>query len=640
MKKLLLSATLALFAAASFAQTPIYSQNFETTKTATPGGWKQEVSTTNGGWQFNNTYGSVMNSYIGAHTYCAFVDDYDNNYPAKNPNHDTLYTGSFDCSAATAVYMGLDYNFWIDQGSETANLLISIDGGATWTKMISLGQTGGYWQDGNIWNITSYAAGHANVMLAFTYFDGYPGGSYAATFVGFDNLNVYAPAQYDLGVTSQNLLPLMQVGKAYTFSGALYNYGSTAITSMNMNYRVNGGAIQTQSIGSINITPLNSYNWTLSSIPYTPGSSGTYTVKYWADNLNGNNDGAHANDTLVATFQAYDSLVTKYPLFEEFNQASCDPCAAATPNLDSVLYNNRNYCNAVRYHVSWPGQDFMNQVTNTPFVNTRVGYYSVSGVPDAKLDGSMDMYPGSISSTDIQNEAAIGSPFRITIKTCTYNPLTNVYNLSADVKSYGNFSSGLSARVALTIDTINYANNQSTESIPQTNFPQVAEDMMPGPNGTTLSAFTPYSVQTVTTNWTKNHAWGASNKSWLYDSTLLNHITIWIQDNSSKYVYQSATAVATIATGIQEVSKGVYMDVYPNPTSGDAYVAYSLKQGQNVSVNVYNMLGEKVYSQNEGKVDAGKHIITIDGKSLQNGVYFVKFSTDNGTTTKRLVIQR
>lgn len=640
MKKLLLSATLGLFAIASFAQTPIYSQNFETTKTAMPAGWKQQVNSTNGGWQFNNSYGATMNSYVNAHTYCAFVDDYDNNYPAENVNHDTLYTGSFDCSAATTVYMGLDYTFWIDQGSETAHVLISIDGGLTWTNMISLAQTWGAWQDGNIWNISAYAAGHSNVMLAFTYFDGYPGGSYAATLVGFDNLNVYAPAQYDLGVTSQNLLPLMQVGKPYTFSGALFNYGSTAITSMDLKYRVNGGAIQTQSIGSINITPLNSYNWTLSSIPYTPPAVGTYIVKYWADNLNGNPDGDHSNDTLVATFQAYDSLVTKYPLFEEFNQASCDPCAAATPNLDSVLYNNRNYCSAVRYHVSWPGQDFMNQVTNSPFVGSRVSYYSVSGVPDAKLDGSMDIYPGSVSSTDIQNEAAIGSPFRITIKTCTYNPITNKYDFSADIKAYGNFSSGLSARVALTIDTLNYANNQSTETIPQYTFPQVAEDMMPTATGTSLGSFTAYSVQTVTTSWTKNHAWGASNKTWLYDSTLNNHIVIWVQDNSTKYVYQSANAVAQVVTGLQEVSSGVSMEVYPNPTSGDAYVAYSLKEGQNVNVGVYNMLGEKVYSQNEGKVDAGKHIITIDGKNLQSGVYFVKFTTDNGTTTKRLVIQR
>jgi len=52
------------------------------------------------------------------------------------------------------------------------------------------------------------------------------------------------------------------------------------------------------------------------------------------------------------------------------------------------------------------------------------------------------------------------------------------------------------------------------------------------------------------------------------------------------------------------------------------------------------MLGEKVYSVDNGKMSAGQHIITLDGSTLQSGVYLVRFTTDNVTTVKRLVIQK
>ncbi|HTB07070.1 MAG TPA: T9SS type A sorting domain-containing protein [Bacteroidia bacterium] len=332
----------------------------------------------------------------------------------------------------------------------------------------------------------------------------------------------------------------------------------------------------------------------------------------------------------------------KMPLFEEFNQASCDPCAEATPNLDSALFNNKNTCSAVRYHVSWPGQDFMNQVTNTPFVNARVSYYTVSGVPDAKLDGSMDIYPGGIRSIELQDEIYIGSPFTISISSATYNPSTDVYSANATITAEHVMPAGLVAQAALTVDTITYAKSQTTETIPQTVFPQVAEDMMPSSSGTSLAAFTTVgATQTLTLSWTKNHPWGASPQTWTYDSNKnAAHLTIFIQDNTSKYVYQSANTLFTnVVTGINELSDVNYFNIYPNPTSNNATIAFNLEQSKNVNIEVYNMLGEKVYSELQGTMAAGQHEVIINSKALRSGIYFVRFMTDDGAITKKLIVQ-
>jgi len=340
----------------------------------------------------------------------------------------------------------------------------------------------------------------------------------------------------------------------------------------------------------------------------------------------------------------------KMPVLEEFTQASCDPCFHAMPNLDSVLTNNKSICNPIRYHVWYPAIDFMDSVTLNPFVYARTQtFYAVAGVPDAKLDGT-DVTPtggyfNSVSSTILQDEAAIGSPLTINITSATYAPLTNTYSVTASIKAYYPLSSGLVAQGVLTVDTIHYAYDQSTEDPGNSSpflhyFPQVAEDMMPGPNGTTLGAFALNQTQTLNLSWVKNHAWGAQPHSadGTYDSTG-THITIFVQDNTSKYVYQSASAPFTTLLGVPEISDISYLDIYPNPTNSSANIAFSLTQAENVNIDVYNMLGEKVYSIDKGNMPAGDHTVTIERGNLKTGIYFVRFATGNGVTTKKLVIE-
>ncbi|MEX2437923.1 MAG: zinc-dependent metalloprotease [Candidatus Babeliales bacterium] len=70
--------------------------------------------------------------------------------------------------------------------------------------------------------------------------------------------------------------------------------------------------------------------------------------------------------------------------------------------------------------------------------------------------------------------------------------------------------------------------------------------------------------------------------------------------------------------------------ISPNPSSGKFTIN---AKGE---VSIYNLLGEKVYSQ---KTDASRSLsMTVDLSSQPKGVYFVHLSTENGTVTKKLVI--
>ena len=637
MKKQLLSISAFCFALATTAiSQTIYTQDFETHSHNTPAGlatgWTQTTSATDGGWKDSTSAALQSSNFpIPAHTQFACTNDDACNC---NKSADKLVTPSMNLSAYSTVFVSFDllyYQGCYNGPCESITLDASPDGGVTWSTFQTL--TGAASWTTLTYNLSAYA-GQSNVKLRFNYSDG-GGWLYGAC---IDNLNVFSPPAYDLHVASQNMVYYIQKNASNTLTGTIANLGSTATTSMHLNYNINNGPAVTDNVTSINVLPLTTYNFT-HNIPWVPSVSGNYTMKIWADNINGSNaDQNHANDTLTATFRVLDSLAAKHPLFEEFNQASCDPCAAATPNLDSVLSNTQSYANAVRYHVSWPGQDFMNQETNTPFVNGRVVYYGVSGVPDAKLDGSIDIYPGGMHSSDLSAEAIKGSPFRMTM-TATYNTVTKTYSASVSVKAFDTFAAGLSCRVALTVDTITYANNQSTETIPQYVFPQVAEDMLPNATGTALLAFTSLQTQNVNVSWTKNRAWGASLSTWHYDSTSV-HLTAWVQDNTSKYIYQSITAPAVSITGIDEIANGISVGVYPNPMNTSATISIRLLQSEVVSVSVLNMLGETVQTIAPSQLSTGNHSIDMDASALPAGIYFVKVSAGNASATKKIVVEK
>ncbi len=79
MKKLLLVLGFACASVLSQAQT-LFWQNFEVSKNVMPAGWSVDNPVpVNKGWVFNNAYGTKMASAVATHTYCAFVDDWDNN---------------------------------------------------------------------------------------------------------------------------------------------------------------------------------------------------------------------------------------------------------------------------------------------------------------------------------------------------------------------------------------------------------------------------------------------------------------------------------------------------------------------------------------------------------------------------------
>ncbi|HXC03736.1 MAG TPA: PKD domain-containing protein, partial [Bacteroidia bacterium] len=95
------------------------------------------------------------------------------------------------------------------------------------------------------------------------------------------------------------------------------------------------------------------------------------------------------------------------------------------------------------------------------------------------------------------------------------------------------------------------------------------------------------------------------------------------------------------ATGIKEQSALATWKLFPNPSSGEATVAYSLNDAANVTVELYDVSGRMAYQNKSlGMQDAGNHSLHLDCGTLQAGTYFVRMRANEHVETRLLNLIR
>jgi hypothetical protein len=80
------------------------------------------------------------------------------------------------------------------------------------------------------------------------------------------------------------------------------------------------------------------------------------------------------------------------------------------------------------------------------------------------------------------------------------------------------------------------------------------------------------------------------------------------------------------------------LDVYPNPSRDIFNISFSTETSQKVNVQVVNLLGEEVYT--EELVDfEGQHQTAVNMNGKPKGVYFLEITTLKGSVNKKIVLQ-
>lgn len=79
--------------------------------------------------------------------------------------------------------------------------------------------------------------------------------------------------------------------------------------------------------------------------------------------------------------------------------------------------------------------------------------------------------------------------------------------------------------------------------------------------------------------------------------------------------------------------------LYPNPASGRFVVEVDVPQSGNVSMDLYNRLGQHITSLYNNFVTRGSHQITLSQKNILRGNYYLKITTKSATKTIQVTFQ-
>lgn len=122
-------------------------------------------------------------------------------------------------------------------------------------------------------------------------------------------------------------------------------------------------------------------------------------------------------------------------------------------------------------------------------------------------------------------------------------------------------------------------------------------------------------------------------------------VTVWANPDQSGNL--TAVQVQQISGSITSVSdEGVnglpvqfeLNQNYPNPFNPTTNISFSLSKTENVSLKVYNVIGQEVASLVNGQMNSGLHVVTFNASRLTSGVYFYRLETGNQVAIKKMIL--
>lgn len=89
---------------------------------------------------------------------------------------------------------------------------------------------------------------------------------------------------------------------------------------------------------------------------------------------------------------------------------------------------------------------------------------------------------------------------------------------------------------------------------------------------------------------------------------------------------------------INENDESISLSVFPNPITDKATVQFNMTENQNVSLKLYNTIGQVVYNSNYGTLSAGTQSLTINTSDLPSGIYVMDLTIGSTSISKKLSI--
>jgi hypothetical protein len=79
---------------------------------------------------------------------------------------------------------------------------------------------------------------------------------------------------------------------------------------------------------------------------------------------------------------------------------------------------------------------------------------------------------------------------------------------------------------------------------------------------------------------------------------------------------------------------------YPNPSTGETYINFSIDSDQQITVDIYNMNGQKVSTLADSKFEVGSHQLSWKAEGMPEGVYFIRIVAGEELVSRKVILMR
>jgi hypothetical protein len=97
--------------------------------------------------------------------------------------------------------------------------------------------------------------------------------------------------------------------------------------------------------------------------------------------------------------------------------------------------------------------------------------------------------------------------------------------------------------------------------------------------------------------------------------------------------------ITSIWVGVSEAEElnAEFGQPYPNPFTGKTFINFKLEADQRISVDIYNMSGQKVSALADSKFEKGSHQLSWKADEMPEGVYFMRIIAGEQVITRKVI---
>ncbi len=176
-----------------------------------------------------------------------------------------------------------------------------------------------------------------NVYISFRHFN-----CYDQYYLVIDNILIKSLQTNDAEIASlTNINDVYGLNSSVTVAGEIKNKGSNAITSIQVNWSIDGGPLNTYALTGLNIASGASYNFT-HNVPWTSSPVGTHVLTVSLTNVNNATDPNLGDNTLSKSILVVNEVFPKVVVYEEGTGTWCGYCPRGHVGLKDMAHNHND----------------------------------------------------------------------------------------------------------------------------------------------------------------------------------------------------------------------------------------------------------------------------------------------------------